>query len=115
MDFLDKKFKDLEVTGIAKPSKNPTYSSVCLAVPKEEKAEYPMVVDLRVLNNATAKTGLLRPNLEEHLTYISEAKLYGSLDILSGFDFLPVEEESQKYCTMVTPTSAWTMCGAPIG
>ena len=115
MDFLDEKFKDLEIPGIAKPSKNPTFSSVCFAVPKKEKGKYRMVADLRILNNATVKTGLLMPNLEEQLTYISGSKLYGSLDILSGFDFLPVEEDSQKYFTMVTPTSAWTMRGAPMG
>ena len=49
------------------------------------------------------------------MTYISGSSLYGSLDILSGFGFLPIEEELQRYFTMVTLTSVWRMQGAPMG
>ena len=63
-DFLDEKFKDLETARITKPSNNPTFSSVCFAVPKKEKSKYRMVADLRILSNPTVKTGLLMPNLE---------------------------------------------------
>ena len=70
---------------MGKPSKNPTYGSVCLAVPKKIKGKFRVVDDSGVLNNATVITGSKKPNLEEELIYIHGSKLYGSLDIFVRF------------------------------
>ena len=74
-----------------------------------------MVVDLRLLNRWSKKTSLTLPHLENQLAHVRGAKYFCGLDVLSGFDFLPVEKESQHIFTISTPFGAFRMKGAPMG
>ena len=70
---------------------------------------------MRKLNKWTKKTALQMPVLEAQLSRIGKGKIFGTFDILSGFDFLRTHEESQKYFTLVTNEGSYTMIGAPMG
>eukprot|EP00924_Labyrinthula_sp_SR-Ha-C_P007173 maker-scaffold_8-snap-gene-11.35-mRNA-1 protein AED:0.19 eAED:0.23 QI:0/0/0/1/0/0/3/0/702 len=46
---------------------------------------------------------------------IKNTRFYATLDVLSGFDFLPTKEEHREIFTLVTRRSAYTLNGAPMG
>ena len=113
--FLNDKIKDLIKIGILKESANPIYGSPIFIVPKKGPKKWRMVVDMRALNTITIKTAMEMPLLDEQIDWIKGAKVFGTFDVLSGFDFLPTAENSQKYFTLITKEGAYTMCGAPMG
>eukprot|EP00924_Labyrinthula_sp_SR-Ha-C_P015284 snap_masked-scaffold_9-processed-gene-13.43-mRNA-1 protein AED:1.00 eAED:1.00 QI:0/-1/0/0/-1/1/1/0/326 len=67
------------------------------------------------LNKITIPTSLNLPNLERQLLSIKNSKYYITLDVLSGFDFMPTDEASKDVFTLVTRRSAWRMNGSPMG
>ena len=114
-EFLEKKLHDLMLIGIIKEAANAYYGSPIFIVPKKGPKKWRMVVDMRNLNKISVKTAMQMPLLEDQLKDVSGAKIFGSFDVLSGFDFLPTHENSQKYFTLVSSDAAYTMCGAPMG
>ena len=42
-------------------------------------------------------------------------QIFFSLDVLFGFDYLSVHEDSRKYFTLVTQEGSYTMLGSPMG
>ena len=114
-EWLAWKLQTLQTCGIIKPAKNPLYGCPVFVVPKKGPKKWRMVVDMRALNKITKRTALIMPNLEDQLNRVHGSKHFGTFDVLSGFDFLPTEEGSQKYFNLITPDGAYTMCGAPMG
>eukprot|EP00924_Labyrinthula_sp_SR-Ha-C_P002069 augustus_masked-scaffold_99-processed-gene-0.6-mRNA-1 protein AED:1.00 eAED:1.00 QI:0/0/0/0/1/1/2/0/490 len=136
-NFLDLKFKVLESAGIVERSTNPTWGHPVFVV--EKKLEHPsewsqysnearvkwkqdnilnrycMVANMIRLNKITIPTSLNLPNLERQFLSITNSSFYLTLDILSGFDFLPTAEKDREIFTLVTRRSAWRMKGAPMG
>eukprot|EP00924_Labyrinthula_sp_SR-Ha-C_P009982 snap_masked-scaffold_21-processed-gene-5.42-mRNA-1 protein AED:0.45 eAED:0.45 QI:0/-1/0/1/-1/1/1/0/1856 len=136
-DFLELKFKALQDAGIVEPAKNPIWGHPVFVVPKKmakpegwaaysnaEKEKWKtanilnrhrMVSNMIRLNRITVPTSLNLPNLERQLLSVKGSKIYATLDILSGFDFLETEESSKDIFTLVTRRSAWRLRGAPMG
>eukprot|EP00924_Labyrinthula_sp_SR-Ha-C_P000051 augustus_masked-scaffold_60-processed-gene-0.69-mRNA-1 protein AED:1.00 eAED:1.00 QI:0/0/0/0/1/1/4/0/614 len=136
-NFLDLKFKALEAAGIVERSTNPTWGHPVFVVEKklanpsnwaelfnEERVEwkwenilnrYRMVANMIRLSKITVPTSLNLPNLERQFLSITNNSFYLTLNILSGFDFLPTAEKDRDIFTLVTRRSAWRMKGAPIG
>eukprot|EP00924_Labyrinthula_sp_SR-Ha-C_P012396 augustus_masked-scaffold_10-processed-gene-5.53-mRNA-1 protein AED:1.00 eAED:1.00 QI:0/0/0/0/1/1/4/0/391 len=77
--------------------------------------EWRMVVDMKLLNSHTRKTPLIMPNLEQQVSFTKGDTVFGSFDILSGFDYLPMAEDSRKYFTIVAYFGCYEMCGSPQG
>ena len=115
LQWLKGKIADLVKIKMLAPEPNPLFGSPVFLVPKRGPKKYRMVVDLRLLNKYTRKTSLTLPHLENQLCHVKNSKYFASLDVLSGFDFLPVEESSQTKLTVSTPFGAYRMCGAPMG
>eukprot|EP00924_Labyrinthula_sp_SR-Ha-C_P015794 augustus_masked-scaffold_4-processed-gene-9.47-mRNA-1 protein AED:1.00 eAED:1.00 QI:0/-1/0/0/-1/1/1/0/214 len=135
--FLDLKFEALRQTGIVSPAKNPVWGHLVFVVTKKiskpknwvsmtnkEREDwkednllnrYRMVANMIKLNQITQPTTLNLPNLERQLMSIKNIKLYATLDILSGFDFLPTKKEHREIFTLVTRRSVYTLNGAPMG
>eukprot|EP00924_Labyrinthula_sp_SR-Ha-C_P001428 augustus_masked-scaffold_44-processed-gene-1.111-mRNA-1 protein AED:1.00 eAED:1.00 QI:0/0/0/0/1/1/2/0/305 len=74
-----------------------------------------MVANMIRLNKITVPTSLNLPNLERQFLSITNNSFYLTLNILSGFDFLPTAEKDRDIFTLVTRRSAWRMKGAPVG
>jgi len=115
LEFLRIKIDDLVRIGMLEPNFNPLFGSPCFVVPKKGPKRFRMVVDLRLLNKYTQATPLDLPNLENQLQHLQNASYSSSFDVISGFDFLPVEDTSQEIFTIVTPFGAYKMKGAPMG
>eukprot|EP00924_Labyrinthula_sp_SR-Ha-C_P014664 maker-scaffold_74-snap-gene-0.21-mRNA-1 protein AED:0.29 eAED:0.30 QI:0/0/0/1/1/1/2/0/505 len=74
-----------------------------------------MVSNMIRLNNITVPTSLNLANLERQLLSIKNPSFYATLDVLSGFDFLPTNPDHRDIFTLVTRRSAYIMLGAPMG
>lgn len=115
MEFLREKLQQMLDKGLIRVTYNPLYGSQAFLVPKKGNVKFRMVVDMRKLNSVTKRISLIMPNLEKQITYPRGATVYGSFDILSGFDYLPVAENSRKFFVLVTPYGAFEMIGSPMG
>eukprot|EP00924_Labyrinthula_sp_SR-Ha-C_P009660 snap_masked-scaffold_22-processed-gene-2.40-mRNA-1 protein AED:0.48 eAED:0.48 QI:0/-1/0/1/-1/1/1/0/1851 len=135
--FLELKFKALQDAGIVEPAKNPIWGHPVFVVPKKmdkpqnwtsltnsEKElwkrenilnRFRMVSNMVRLNKITVPTSLNLPNLERQLLSVKGSRVYATLDILSGFDFLETDDNSKDIFTLVTRRSAWRLRGAPMG
>ena len=115
MEFLRKRLLSMLKRGLIRPTSNPLYGSQAFLVLKKGLEKYRLVVDMRRLNENTRKTSLMMPNLEQQLNFPVDCNFFGSFDILSGFDYLPVEEDSRKYFVIVTCFGSFEFCGSPQG
>eukprot|EP00924_Labyrinthula_sp_SR-Ha-C_P003686 snap_masked-scaffold_3-processed-gene-2.39-mRNA-1 protein AED:0.48 eAED:0.48 QI:0/-1/0/1/-1/1/1/0/1861 len=136
-EFLELKFQALQEAGIVERSTNPLWGHPVFVVPKkmkvpadwldrseEEKEKwrksnilnrFRMVSNMIRLNRITIPTSLNLPNLERQLLSLKDSKFYITLDVLSGFDFMPTDQESREIFTLVSRRSAWRMNGSPMG
>lgn len=114
-EFLKEKLETLVSIGMLKRVANPYYSCPAFVVPKP-RGGHRMVIDMRDLNDIVRRSGLAFPNLEVQMNSIhSDSKFFGTFDVLSGFDMLPVHEDSRKYFAISTIFGTYEMLGAPQG
>jgi len=115
IDFLRKKIDVLVKIGMLVECPDPTFSSACFVVPKKIGNDFRMVVDMRPLNRLVKKSGFSMPLMEDQLGHCVSAQYFGTFDVLSGYDMLRVDPDSQKYFGLVTPFGVFNMTGAPMG
>ena len=115
MEFLKRRLLSMLTRNLLRKTFNPLYGCQAFVVPKPGKEKYRMVLDMRLLNKHTRRTSLLMPNLEQQVSFPKGSSIFGTFDILSGFYYLPVQEESRKYFTLVTHFGAFELCGSPQG
>lgn len=60
-------------------------------------------VDLKRLNQAVVREKFILPTLEDVMAELGGATVFSSLDLASGFWAIPLEEESAKLTTFITP------------
>lgn len=81
--------------GIVQESSSP-WSSPILMVPKAN-GKYRFCVDFRRLNEKTKKDGTPVPRIDEVLAEVGRAKIFSTLDLLSGFWQVPLTKRAQSY------------------
>ena len=82
--------------GIIEESTSP-YSFPLLVVPKKN-GKHRVVTDFRKLNDASIKNAYPLPHIHHLLDQLKDAHYVTSLDLLSGFLQIPLDEDSKKYC-----------------
>ena len=75
--------KEMKEEGIMVPSKSP-YNSPLLLVPKKD-GTWRLVIDYRKLNSQTVPDRLPMPVINDVLAQLGGAKVFSSLDLLSGY------------------------------
>ena len=85
--------KDMKAEGIVRPSNSP-YNSPLLLVPKKD-GSWRMVIDFRKLNKQTVPDYYPMPVINDVLAQLGGAKVFSSLDLLSGYWQVPLDEESK--------------------
>ena len=114
--WLQNKVDEMCEGFILKPVAHALYASQVFVVPKKGPAQFRMVVDMRPLNRITVRTQLQLPLLEQQFKKIRGARLFCTLDVKSGYDYLPTEDSSKKYFNLIMPWgAAYEMQGAPQG
>lgn len=78
--------------GTIRPSTSP-YGAPVLFVRKKD-GTYRMVVDYRALNRITVKNRYPMPTIDELLDRLTGCKVFSGLDLTTGYNQVPMEEES---------------------
>ena len=55
------------------------------------------------------------PDIHHILSQLGDAKVFSSIDLLSGFTHVPVDEESRKYLAFTTPKGHFIFSRLPQG
>ena len=97
---VDEIIKEMKEEGIVVPSKSP-YNSPLLLVPKKD-GTWRLVIDYRKLNSQTVPDRLPMPVINDVLAQLGGAKVFSSLDLLSGYWQVPLAEESKPLTAFST-------------
>lgn len=103
---------------IIKESSSPYASPIVLV--KKKDGTLRMCVDYRQLNAKTRKDAFPLPRIEESLDALGGARWFSTLDLVSGYNQVPVSEADQPKTAFCTPFGLfeWTrmpfgLCNAP--
>nr|XP_022311001.1 uncharacterized protein K02A2.6-like [Crassostrea virginica] len=72
-------------------------------------------VDLKRLNKAVKREHYMLPNLDDISPKMSGAKVFSKLDATSGFHQIPLEKDSYKFTTFITPFGRYCYTRLPFG
>eukprot|EP00924_Labyrinthula_sp_SR-Ha-C_P014472 augustus_masked-scaffold_95-processed-gene-0.34-mRNA-1 protein AED:1.00 eAED:1.00 QI:0/0/0/0/1/1/3/0/396 len=115
LGYLRAKLESMEKRNLIRRSRNPKHGCQTFLVPKKGPEKYRMVTNMKPLSRFTIKTPLTMPNIEQQVFVPMGSSYYGAFDILSGFDYMPVHEDSMHYFTIITPIGAYETVGSPMG
>ena len=89
------------------------WGSAAMATPK--KGGFRLVSDFGAANQRVEKVPGVMPNQEVSTAKLSEAKFYGSLDLLQGYWQCPLTPEAQEIFTIATLCGLYTPTRVPKG
>ena len=98
--IVDELITKMKEEGIVVPSKSP-YNSPMLLVPKKD-GSFRLVIDFRKLNTLTVPDRMPMPVINDVLSQLGGAKVFSSLDMLSGYWQVPMDEESKHLTAFST-------------
>ena len=116
---LEKQVEDelnrMEQDGIIKKIHEPTdWCAPMVPVVKRNKTVR-ICVDFKKLNLAVKRPHCMLPNLEDIAPKLAGAEVFSTLDASSGFFQIPLEEESMKLTTFITPLGRYCFTRVPMG
>lgn len=112
-DEVESLIENLEKTGIIEKSTSEYCSP--MIVKRKKTGELRLCVDYRQLNSITKKMIYPVPNIEETLNTVANARVYTSLDMMSGFYQCEIDENSRKFTAFITPTELYQFKRMPFG
>ena len=81
----------------------------------KEEPEVRLCIDFKKLNRAIKRERYVMPTCEELLAKLSGNKVFSLLDAAAGFWQLPLEEDSRRLTTFITPFGRFRMKRLPFG
>ena len=99
--------------GIIQESTSP-WNSPLLLVPKKD-GTYRPVVDFRKLNAVSIPERFPLSCISDLLRSLGRNKVFSTLDLLSGFFQVPLDEESRPLTAFSTPSGKWEYVRLPMG
>ena len=97
---VEKQVLDLLDGGLVEPSDSAWASPVVMV--KKADGSYRLCVDLRLVNQASAGSGIPLPNTAELLSSLSGSVWFSTLDMLSGYWQVELDEESKQKTAFAT-------------
>lgn len=97
---VEKMINELLLNNIIRPSSS-RYASPIILI-KKQNGEDRMCIDFRELNAKTEKIPTFMPSVEEILSRLSGKRFFTTLDLLSGYYQLEMEESSRQYTAFIT-------------
>ncbi|XP_063048477.1 uncharacterized protein K02A2.6-like [Engraulis encrasicolus] len=82
---------------------------------KKNKDQVRVCVDLKRLNKAVKRELYVLPTLEDIAPKLAGAKVFSTLDASSGFWQIPLDPDSQKLTTFITPMGRFCFKRLPFG
>ena len=90
------------------------YASPIILVNKPN-GTFRMCVDYWAVNKITKRENFPTPNIDEQINSFSGTKFFNSIDLMSGYYQIPVEENSRQYTAFVAPTGHYQFRRMPFG
>ena len=110
---VDRQVKDLETRGLIEPSSAAWSSPVVLVKRKDGKLRF--CIDYRKVNSNTIGDAYPLPRIDESLDALAGSKLFSTLDLLSGYWQIPLDEDARDKSTFVTRNGLWRWRVMPFG
>lgn len=110
---VDKMLKE----DIIQPSLSP-YNSPILVVPKKSATndkKWRLVVDFRQLNKKILGDKFPLPRIDDILDQLGRAKYFSTLDLMSGFHQIEIDDNSKKYTAFSTDSGHYEFKRLPFG
>ncbi|KAK9517531.1 hypothetical protein VZT92_022896 [Zoarces viviparus] len=90
---VKKELDRMEASGVIEPVKEPTeWCAPMVAVPKKNKEQPRICVDLKRLNKSVKREKFIMPTIDDILPKLAGAKVFSLLDAASGFWQIPQRE-----------------------
>ena len=105
--------QELQDAGVIKPSKSPFASPIVIV--RKKDGQIRMCVDYRKLNSRTTRDAYPIPRIEESLDALGGAKYFSSLDLMSGYLQVEMEETDQAKTAFTTPLGLFEYTRMPFG
>ena len=107
-EFLNRYMAELERMGFVRSNPQSQWAAAPLLVPKDSKARFRMTVDMRPVNAATEPIAWPMPHIESEVYDFKGNTCYGTVDSVSGYWQLPLEESSQAAHSIITPNGIYS-------
>ncbi len=104
---------DLLRTDIIRPSSS-EFASPILLVEKKNHEQW-LCIDYRRLNAQTAKDCHPLPRIDDQIDKLANGVFFSSMDLKSGYYQVPMNENSKKYTSFVTPAGQYEFNQMPFG
>lgn len=112
-EYIREQLDEMLEAGIITPSQSPWSSPVVLVKKRDGTRRF--CVDYRKLNSKTKPTRYPLPLIDEILTYLGGCKFFTTLDLLSGYWQLELEESSREYTAFITNFGQFQFTVTPFG
>ena len=97
----------MEQLGVIEEVRSPLPNGTCWCAPMvpvaKKNGDIRICVDLKRLNEAVIREKYVLPTLEDIISKLSGATVFSSLDAASGFWQIPLDNNSRKLTTFITP------------
>ena len=104
MDKVKQELQRLESADIIEAVEEPTdWCAGIVPVLKKSGESVRITTDFKQLNKAVKRERYILPTIEDILHKLKGARVFSKLDATSGFFQLPLDEESRKLTTFITP------------
>ncbi|XP_025116120.1 uncharacterized protein K02A2.6-like [Pomacea canaliculata] len=115
LDKVKEELKRMQETGIIEEITEPTDWCSPIVPVMKKSGSIRICVDYKKLNTAVKRERYTLPTLEDILHKLSESAVYSKLDATSGFYQIPLDPDSAKLTTFITPCGRYFFKRLPFG
>ena len=115
MEKVKAELKKMKDTGIIEEITEPTDWCAPMVTVMKKGGDVRICADFKKLNLAVKRERYPIPSLEDMLHKLNGAKVFSKLDATSGFYQIPLEKESSKLTTFITPFGRYRYTRLPFG
>ncbi|XP_013882267.1 uncharacterized protein K02A2.6 [Austrofundulus limnaeus] len=113
---VEKELKRMLDMGIIEEVTEPTdWCAPMVPVEKKNRDQVRVCVDLKRLNKAVKRERFILPTLEDIAPKLAGAKVFSTLDASCGFWQIPLEANSRRLTTFITPIGRFCFRRLPFG